>query len=121
MATGVEGEQPVSTDPTASQRRPPPPPAPPVRTGGFIATDVWTPPKTNPMAIASLALSLFWLGGLGSVGAVVLGHMAKREIARSQGRQTGANLATAGLVIGYIGLVIMALYLLIYVAALANA
>jgi hypothetical protein len=86
-----------------------------------VVTDVWTPPKTNPMAIGSLVLSLLWLGGLGSVGAVVLGHMAKREIARSQGRQSGANLATAGLVIGYIGLAIMALYLLIYVAALANA
>ena len=85
-----------------------------------VVTEVWTPPKTNPMAIASLALSLLWLGGLGSIGAVVLGHMAKREIARSQGRQTGANLAKAGLVIGYIGLVIMALYLLAYVVALAN-
>lgn len=73
------------------------------------------------MAIASLALSLFWLGGLGSVGAVVLGHMAKREITRSQGQQTGANLAKAGLVIGYIGLTIMALYLLAYIVALANA
>lgn len=86
-----------------------------------MVTNVWTPPKTNPMAICSLVLSLFWLGGLGSLGAVVLGHMAKREITRSQGRQTGANLATAGLVIGYIGLAIIALYLLIYVVALANA
>jgi hypothetical protein len=84
-------------------------------------TDVWTPPTTNAMAIGSLVLSLLWLGGLGSVGAVVLGHMSKREIARSQGRQSGANLATAGLVIGYIGLAIMAIYLLVYVAALANA
>jgi tetrahydromethanopterin S-methyltransferase subunit F len=47
--------------------------------------------------------------------------MSKREIARSQGRQSGANLATAGLVIGYVGLAIMIVYLLIYVAALANA
>jgi hypothetical protein len=86
-----------------------------------MVTDVWTPPTTNPMAIGSLVLSLLWLGGIGSVGAVVLGHMSKREIARSQGRQSGANLATAGLAIGYIGLVIMAIYLLIYAAALANA
>jgi tetrahydromethanopterin S-methyltransferase subunit F len=50
----------------------------------------------------------------------VLGHMSKREIARSEGRETGANLATAGLVIGYIGAAIMIIYLLIYVAALAN-
>jgi hypothetical protein len=86
-----------------------------------VVTDVWTPPTTSPMAIGSLVLSLLWLGGIGSVGAVVLGHMSKREIARSQGRQSGANLATAGLVIGYVGLAIMIVYLLIYVAALANA
>jgi hypothetical protein len=82
---------------------------------------VWIPPKTNLLAIGSLALSLFWLGGLGSVGAVVLGHIAKREIARSGGQQTGANLATAGMAIGYIGLAIMAIYLIVYVAVLSNA
>src|SRR5271157_4749863 len=103
----------MNTDPSPPQRRPPPPPGPPARTGGQVVTDVWTPPKTNPMAIGSLVLSLLWLGGLGSVGAVVLGHMSKREIACSQGRQSGANLATAGLVIGYIGLAIMLVYLLI--------
>lgn len=110
----------MNTDPSPPERRPPPPPVPPTRTGPVV-TDVWTPPKANSMAIGSLVLSLIWLGGLGSVGAVVLGHMAKREIARSQGRQSGANLATAGLVIGYIGVAIMVLYLLVYVAALANA
>jgi Domain of unknown function (DUF4190) len=86
-----------------------------------MVTDVWAPPKTNPMAIGSLVLSLLWLGGIGSVGAVVLGHMSKREIARSEGRETGAGLATAGVVIGYIGVAIMVIYLLIYIVALANA
>ena len=111
----------MSTDPSPPERRPPPPPVPPTHTGWPVVTEVWTPATTNPMAIASLVLSLLWLGGLGSVGAVVLGHISKREIANSQGRQSGANLATAGLVIGYIGLAIMALYLVIYVVALANA
>lgn len=111
----------MNADPSSPERRPPPPPVPPARAEGPAATDMWTQPTTNPMAIGSLVLSLLWLGGLGSVGAVVLGHMGKREIARSQGRQSGDNLATAGLVIGYIGLAIMVIYLLIYVAALANA
>jgi Domain of unknown function (DUF4190) len=79
-------------------------------------SDVWTPPQTNVLAILSLVLSLFWVAGLGSIGAVVLGHMAKRQIAASNGRQTGNGLATAGLVIGYIGIGI----LLIYVIALAS-
>jgi hypothetical protein len=110
----------MSANPSPPERRPPPPPVPPARTVGPVITDVWTPPKANPMAIVSLVLSLLWLGGIGSVGAVVLGHMSKREIARSEGREAGANLATAGLVIGYIGAAIMVIYLLIYVAALAN-
>ncbi len=77
---------------------------------------MWTPPQTNILAILSLVLSLIWVAGLGSIGAVVLGHIAKRQIAASNGRQTGAGLATAGLVIGYIGIGI----LLIYVIALAS-
>jgi hypothetical protein len=79
-------------------------------------SDVWAPPQTNVLAILSLVLSLIWVAGLGSIGAVVLGHMAKRQIASSNGRQTGDGLATAGLVIGYIGIGI----LLIYVIALAS-
>lgn len=112
---------PMDSDPATSTRRAPPPPGPPRGVDESAVTVVWTPPKTNAMAIGSLVLSLFWIGGLGSVGAVVLGHMAKRQISASQGRQTGANLATAGLVIGYIGVAIMALYLLFNIAALANA
>ncbi len=111
----------MNADPSSPERRPPPPPVPPARAEGPAVRDVWTRPSTNPMAIGSLVLSLVWLGGLGSIGAVVLGHMSKREIARSQGRQSGDSLATAGLIIGYIGLAIMAIYLLIYIAALANA
>lgn len=79
--------------------------------------EVWTPPQTNVLAIVSLALSLFWLAGVGSIGAVVLGYMAKRQIADSDGRQTGVGLASAGLVIGYLGVAIMLIYLLIYAVA----
>jgi hypothetical protein len=54
---------------------------------------------------------------MGSIAAVVLGHMAKRQIAASDGRQTGDGLATAGLVIGYLGVAVMLIYLLIYALA----
>jgi Domain of unknown function (DUF4190) len=79
-------------------------------------SNVWTPPQTNVLAILSLVFSLVWVAGFGSIGAVVLGHMAKRQIAASNGRQTGDGLATAGLVIGYIGISL----LLIYVIAVAS-
>jgi hypothetical protein len=73
----------------------------------------------NVFAILSLVLSLIWIGGLGSVGAVVLGHMAKRQIADSEGQQRGDSLATAGLVIGYIGIALLLIYV-IYVVVLAS-
>lgn len=63
--------------------------------------------KTNGSAIASLILSL---GGLMvcpivlSVAAIYLGGKSKNEIRVSMGRQTGEGLATAGVVIGWIGL-----------------
>jgi hypothetical protein len=73
----------------------------------------------NVFAICSLVLSLIWVGGLGSVGAVVLGHMAKRQIADSDGQQSGNSVATAGLVIGYIGIALLLIYV-IYIVVLAS-
>ena len=75
--------------------------------------------EMNLFAISSLVLSLIWIGGLGSVGAVVFGHMAKRQIADSDGQQSGDSLATAGLVIGYIGIAISLIYV-IYIVVLAS-
>lgn len=61
---------------------------------------------TNPLAIASLVLSLVGV----SVIAVILGHIALAQIKRSNGYERGHGLAVAGLIIGYaeigIGLII---------------
>ena len=38
-----------------------------------------------------------------SIVAVVAGHVARRQIAESGGRQTGGGLATAAIVIGWLG------------------
>lgn len=62
------------------------------------------PTDTNGKAIASLIFGLLWIFGLGSLVAVVLGHMATREIDRSQGRQGGRGIAVAGLILGWLGL-----------------
>jgi hypothetical protein len=58
---------------------------------------------TNGKAIASLVLGILWMFGLGSLLAVILGHMAKREIDRTGGRQGGRGLAIAGLILGWLG------------------
>lgn len=50
-------------------------------------------------------------GLMAGIPAVILGPMARREIRQSQGWQTGAGQATAGLVCGIIGIVISLLML----------
>jgi len=67
------------------------------------------PYETSTLAIVSLVsgiVSWFLLPILGAIIAVITGHMAKREIRDSQGRLTGDGMATAGLVFGYLQLVL---------------
>lgn len=62
-------------------------------------------------AIGSLVFGILWLGGVGSVLAIVAGHYALHQIRRSGGQLRGEGLAIAGLVLGYVGLIAaMAIY-----------
>ena len=67
------------------------------------------PPIVSPdgFAIASLFLSLVWLGGLGSLLAVIFGHTSRGRAKRSGLEPSG--LATAGTVLGWVGIAIMVL------------
>lgn len=70
------------------------------------------PFKTSGLAIYSVAMGLTaWLllPLLGGIAAIVLGNMARLEIARSEGRLTGDGLAVAGLVLGYANIAFVAL------------
>lgn len=93
---------------------------PPQAPGGYGA-----PPKTNGKAIASLVLgivSLFCFGLVTGILAIVFSRIATQEIAASHGSQTGAGMAKAGFIIGIIGLVLWAAYLLLVLTgALDNA
>ncbi|MGH3814177.1 MAG: DUF4190 domain-containing protein [Pseudonocardiaceae bacterium] len=67
------------------------------------------PPPTNTMAVLSLVFAfLFW------PLAIAFGHVARKQISRTG--ESGGGLATAGLVIGYIGMGFVAL-LMIFAAA----
>lgn len=63
--------------------------------------------QTNGLAIASLLLAVLWFAGIGAVLALVFGYRARREINNSAGRQTGSGLATAGIILGWIGITIL--------------
>jgi len=93
----------------------PPPGGPPY--GGPQATGQ----GTNGKAIASLVLGIcsivLCLGFLAGIPAVILGRMAKREIAEGNG--TGEGLATGGLITGIIGIVLGVLWLLYIILVVA--
>lgn len=76
---------------------------------------------TNGKAIASLVFGLLWMFGLGSLLAVILGHMAKNEIDRSGGRQGGRGIAVAGLILGWVGVVGLVGFVLLSAGLLAAA
>lgn len=59
--------------------------------------------RTNPLAIASLICGIIQFAGLPAwIVAIVLGHWARRQIRQTGER--GDGLAKAGLTLGYIGL-----------------
>ncbi|MEO8743468.1 MAG: DUF4190 domain-containing protein [Lysobacteraceae bacterium] len=49
---------------------------------------------------------------IGAVVAVIAGHMAKGEIRHSQGALEGDGLATAGLILGYVHIVVFLLIII---------
>lgn len=75
------------------------------------------PQQTNGKAIASLILSLFGISILG----VIFGHIASSEIRRSGGRQGGAGMATAGIVLGWLGMVGWVFYWIFFAALFSSS
>jgi hypothetical protein len=72
--------------------------------------------RVNPLAIGSLVAAIVWFGWLGSVAAVVMGHVALSQIARSGGTQTGRAAALIGTALGYFGLTALLTIILFTVA-----
>ena len=95
---------------TSDVTPPAPPPAP-------MPAAIYAPPMpagsvTNGLAIASMIAGIFWFAWLGSICAVIFGHIALGQINASNGRETGRGFAIAGLALGYIGLATMLLAML---------
>ena len=67
------------------------------------------PPERSSLAVASLVAGILsWLiiPFLGAIVAIVTGHLAKRDIRESNGALTGNGMATAGLILGYVQIVL---------------
>ena len=75
---------------------------------------------TNGLAIASMVLGILWLYWIGSILALVFGYIAKGQIDRSAGRQTGRGMAIAGIVLGWIGVAALVLFVVMAIALRDN-
>ena len=101
----------------------------PARAPGQAAQPYPYPPQgypagrgTNGMAVAAMICGIaqffgFWL--LGTIPAVVLGHIARRQI-RQTGEQ-GDGMALAGLILGYVGLALSVIAVILIVVLVAAA
>jgi hypothetical protein len=65
-----------------------------------------------------MVLGLVWVYWIGSILALVFGYIALGQIKRSEGRQTGRGMAIAGVVLGWVG---VALLVLVIIVALADS
>jgi hypothetical protein len=70
-------------------------------------------PKTNGLAITSMILGIIWVYWLGSILAVIFGHIALSQIKRFG--QRGRGMAIAGLILGYLGVATLAATIIIVI------
>jgi hypothetical protein len=63
-----------------------------------------------------MVLGILWIYWVGSILALVFGYVAKGQIDRSAGRQGGRGMAIAGIVLGWIGVAVLAIVLVLAVA-----
>ena len=100
--------------PTPAPPVPPPPPG-----SGVVATPsgrlvTATPPRTNGLAVAAMVLGIVWVYWIGSILAVIFGHVAIAQIRGSGGTQRGKGMAIAGLVLGYVGIGLLVVAIVVY-------
>jgi hypothetical protein len=67
------------------------------------------------MAIASMVLGILWIYWIGSVLALVFGYIAKSQI--RDRNENGGGMATAGIVLGWIGIAVFVIAVIAGVAA----
>lgn len=67
------------------------------------------PPRTNGLAVAAMVLGIVWIYWIGSILALIFGYRARKQIReRNEG---GGGMATAGIVLGWVGVGTATLFL----------
>jgi len=76
--------------------------------------------QTSGMALASLIFGLFFFIFPAPVLAVILGHISNSQIRKSAGRLKGAGMSLAGMILGYVGIALVPIILIIAAVAIPN-
>jgi general secretion pathway protein G len=71
-------------------------------------------PQTSTMAVISLVTALLCI----PLVSIILGHLARSEVRKSNGTIAGAGIALAGLIIGYLQVVAWVLFLISLIGGL---
>ena len=115
---------PGGDSPWPSQPPPPPPfqqppyqQPPPYQQAPYQYQYGQPPRSTNGLAIASMVLGILWIYWIGSILALVFGYVARSQI-RQRG-EAGNGMAIAGIVLGWIGVAMLVVVIIIAVV-LAN-
>ena len=98
---------------------PPTPSGPPAQPGSFGAV-IAAVPRTEPFALASIVCAVANFFGafvIGAILAIVFGKIAQKNIAQNPALE-GANLARTGVIVGWVGIAIGLVFLLLAVAML---
>jgi hypothetical protein len=72
----------------------------------------------NGLAIASMVLGIVWIYWIGSILALVFGYVSRRQIKKTG--QKGEGFALAGIVLGWVGVGILVLVIILAIAATSN-
>jgi hypothetical protein len=73
------------------------------------------------MAVASLIMGivgLTFIPIIASIGAIITGFIGKNQIDESNGAQGGRGMAMAGIVTGFIGIALWALFIIVFILIL---
>jgi hypothetical protein len=70
------------------------------------------------MAIASMVLGILWLYWVGSILALIFGYIAKKQLRERP--ENGGGMATAGIVLGWIGVAVLAVGIVVLIGVAAT-
>ncbi len=68
--------------------------------------------RTSGLAVASMVLGILWIYWIGSILAIIFGHIAISQAKKDESVR-GKGMAIAGLVLGYVGLATLILVIII--------